>query len=120
MDFFLYGFHIAALIFWVRLWSAPAREFYFNPFLSGTMRLTDSVLAFLRPVLFMPERAAALAVLIFVLLFKTVVTWRFGGDWLIRVGRCPPRIAPFLWFCSAPCRLQCSSCGCGRSTCSFD
>ncbi|HPB10198.1 MAG TPA: hypothetical protein PLT74_02975 [Kiritimatiellia bacterium] len=87
MDFFLYGFHIAALIFWVRLWSAPAREFYFNPFLSGTMRLTDSVLAFLRPVLFMPERAAALAVLIFVLLFKTVVTWRFGGDWLIRVGQ---------------------------------
>ena len=87
MDLILYGFHIAALIFWVRLWSAPEREFTFNPFLSGTMRLTDSVFAFLRPVLFMPERAAALAVLLFVLLFKTVFNWRFGGEWLIRIGQ---------------------------------
>ncbi len=87
MDFILYGFSVAALIFWIRLWSAPAREFYFNPFLSGTIRLTDGVFAFLRPVLFMPERAAALAVLLFVLLFKTVVSWRFGGDWLIRIGQ---------------------------------
>ncbi|HRR34033.1 MAG TPA: hypothetical protein P5026_08045 [Kiritimatiellia bacterium] len=87
MDFISYGFHIAALIFWVRFWSAPTREFYFNPFLSGTIRMTDSVFAFLRPVLFMPERAAALVVLLFVLLFKTVVAWRFGGEWLIRIGQ---------------------------------
>lgn len=87
MDLILYVFHIAALIFWVRFWSAPAREFYFNPFLSGTIRLTDSVFTFLRPVLFMPERAAALSLLLFVLLFRTVVAWRFGGDWLIQIGQ---------------------------------
>jgi hypothetical protein len=83
----LYALHIAALVFWVRLWSAPAREFYFNPFLSGTIRLTDSIFAFLRPVLFMPERAAALFLLVFVLVFKTVVAWRFGDEWLIRIGQ---------------------------------
>lgn len=82
----LYALHIAALIFWVRLWSTPAREFYFNPFLSGTIRLTDNIFAFLRPVLFMPERAAALLLLLFVLVFKTIFVWRFGGEWLIRIG----------------------------------
>jgi hypothetical protein len=86
MDYLLYGFHILMLFFWIRLWSAPSKEFYFNPFLSGTVRLTDSALAFLRPVLFLPEQAAALAVLLFVLLFKTLLLWRLGGDWSIRLG----------------------------------
>jgi hypothetical protein len=86
MDYLLYVFHIAMLLFWIRLWSAPSKEFYFNPFLSGTTRLTDSVLAFLRPVLALPEQAAALAVLLFVLLFKTVMFWRLGGEWDLRVG----------------------------------
>ncbi|MDR2850394.1 MAG: hypothetical protein LBW77_07665 [Verrucomicrobiota bacterium] len=86
MDYLLYAFHIALLLFWTRLWSVPSKEFYFNPFLSGTARLTDSVLVFLRPVLALPEQAAACAVLLFILFFKTVVLWRLGGDWLIQLG----------------------------------
>jgi hypothetical protein len=86
MDYLLYAFHIVVLLFWIRLWSAPSREFYFNPFLSGTARLTDSAIAFLRPVLALPEQAAALVVILFVLLFKTLLFWRLGGEWTISIG----------------------------------
>jgi hypothetical protein len=106
MDYLLYTFHIATLLFWIRLWSAPSREFYFNPFLSGTTRLTDSVLAFLRPVLALPEQAAALIVLLVILLFKTLLIWHLGGEWLIRIGlsfefaprMAGDRLAPILLF----------------------
>ena len=70
MDYLIYVFNLLLLLFWIRLWSAPAKEFYFNPFLSGTVKFTDSVLAFLRPVLNMPEQAAALVVMLFVILFR--------------------------------------------------
>ena len=86
MDYLLQAFHILILVFWVRLWSASSKEFHFNPLLSGTVRLTDSALAFLRPVLFLPEQAAALAVLLFILLFKTMLFWKFGGNWGISIG----------------------------------
>ena len=108
MDYLIYAFNILFLLFWVRLWSAPEKEFYFNPFLSGTVKLTDSVLAFLRPVLFLPEQAAALVVILFITLFKTILFSRLGGTWIIQLGTyfqfTPPvqaageRITPLLLF----------------------
>lgn len=79
-------FNVLLLLFWVRLWSAPANEFYFNPFLSGTVRLTDSVLSFLRPVLRLPEQASALLTLLFIGAFKTLLLGRMGGSWSLTVG----------------------------------
>jgi len=79
-------FNILFLLFWLRLWSAPDKEFYFNPFLSGTIRLTDAVLAFLRPVLYMPEQAAAFVILLFVTLFKTLLFIRLNLPWSIVLG----------------------------------
>ena len=86
MDYLIYAFNLLLLVFWIRLWSAPEKEFYFNPFLSGTVKLTDSVLAFLRPVLFLPEQAAALVVLLFITLFKTLLFYRLNVTWIIRIG----------------------------------
>jgi hypothetical protein len=86
MDYLIYVFNLLLLLFWIRLWSAPAKEFYFNPFLSGTVKFTDSVLAFLRPVLYMPEQAAALVVMLFVILFKTILFARLNVPWNIRIG----------------------------------
>ncbi|MDD4101737.1 MAG: hypothetical protein PHU80_03785 [Kiritimatiellae bacterium] len=86
MSYFILFFNFIALFFWVRLWSAPAKEFYFNPFLSGTVKLTDTILAFLRPVLYMPAQAAACCVMLFIVVFKTVALHRLNIGWNITVG----------------------------------
>lgn len=86
MDYLILSFNILLLLFWIRLWSAPAKEFYFNPFLSGTIKFTDSVLAFLRPVLYLPEQAAAVVILLFVILFKTLLLLRLQVPWVIKLG----------------------------------
>lgn len=86
MSYFILFFNILVLFFWVRLWSAPAREFYFNPFLSGTVKLVDSVLAFLRPVLYMPAQAASFCIMLFIMIFKTVALYRLNGGWDITIG----------------------------------
>ena len=86
MDYLPFAFNILLLLFWIRLWSAPDKEFYFNPFLSGTVRLTDSVLAFLRPVLNLPEQAAALLLILFTVAFKTLLMARLNVAWTLSFG----------------------------------
>lgn len=86
MDYLILTFNILLLLFWIRLWSAPDKEFYFNPFLSGTIKITDSVLAFLRPALCLPEQAAAAAILLFFILFKTILLLRLQGTWTVTLG----------------------------------
>jgi hypothetical protein len=86
MDYLIFGFNFVLLLFWVRLWSAPDREFYFNPFLSGTVKITDSVLAFLRPVLALPEQAAAAVLLLCGILFKTLMFFRLQVPWTVKFG----------------------------------
>jgi len=79
-------FHFVFLLFWLRLWSAPEREFYFNPFVSGTINLTDRVILFLRPVLAMPEAMAALVILSIVTLFQTLLAARFQFSLGVTLG----------------------------------
>lgn len=106
MAYLIYAFNLLILLFWIRLWSAPAQDFYFNPFLSGTVKFTDSVLAFLRPVLAMPEQAAAFVVIVFLALFKTILFARLNVVWDIRIGNSflfspeasPGQITPTLLF----------------------
>jgi hypothetical protein len=86
MAYLILAFNIVLLLFWIRLWSAPHKEFYFNPFLSGTIKTTDSILAFLRPVLYLPEQAAAAAILFFLILFKTILLLRLQGTWTVTLG----------------------------------
>jgi len=86
MNYLIYAFNFLLLLFWIRLWSAPDREFYFNPFLSGTVKLTDSVLSFLRPVLYLPEQAAAFVVILFFILFKTILFFRLNMALPILIG----------------------------------
>jgi len=86
MDYLPFFFNTILLLFWVRLWSSPDREFYFNPFLSGTVRLTDSVLVFLRPVFNLPDQVAALLVLLFAAAFKTIALVRLHVAWLLSFG----------------------------------
>lgn len=74
------------LLFWVRFWVKPANEFYFNPFLSGTTRFVDSILQFLRPVLMLPDQLAALVLLSFFCVFKTIFFMRFGGGVSLSFG----------------------------------
>ena len=88
METFLIGTDLLLLLFWVRLWSLPDQELYFNPFLSAPTRLTDRVLAFLRPVLPLPGRLTALLLLVFLLAFRAVALNRFcpAEPWVIAIG----------------------------------
>ena len=86
MDYLPFAFNILLLLFWIRLWAAPDKEFYFNPFLSGTVRLTDSVLAFLRPVLNFPEQVAAVLIILFTVAFKTLLMARLNVVWALTFG----------------------------------
>ena len=101
MDYLSYAFNLIMLLFWIRLWSAPESEFYFNPFLSGTVKLTDSVLAFLRPALNLPEKAAALLILLFLGVFKALFIARLSGSWTLSFGTAflfaPPTAGDALW-----------------------
>lgn len=79
-------FNLFLLLFWVRIWVRPVNEFYFNPFLSGTTRLVDRILNFLRPVLMLPDQVASLFLLTFFSLFKTLFFMRFGGGVTLSFG----------------------------------
>jgi hypothetical protein len=75
------------LLFCVRLWVSAEREFYFNPFLSGPMRLVDNTISFLRPVtLGLPAKFVCLLIMAFGLLFRALVFSRFGFPWRIALG----------------------------------
>ncbi|MEI6211611.1 MAG: hypothetical protein WCR06_08285 [bacterium] len=88
MESFLLITDIFLLLFWVRLWSRPDKELYFNPFLSAPTRLTDRVLDFLRPVLPLPDRLTALLLLAFFLVFRAVTLQHFLAEepWVITLG----------------------------------
>ena len=79
-------FNFLLLLLWIRLWSKPEREFYFNPFLSGTIKLIDSVLLYFKPVFFLPEQLIALVLFLFLILFKTILFHRLAIDWNITLG----------------------------------
>ena len=88
METFLTVTDFLLLLFWVRLWSQPDRELYFNPFLSAPTRLTDRVLDFLRPALPLPRRLMALLLLLFLLVFRAVALNHFRAEtpWVITLG----------------------------------
>jgi hypothetical protein len=78
--------HLILVLLWLRIWVKPANEFYFNPFLSGTTRFIDSILNFLRPVLMLPDQAAAFLLLAFFCVFKTLFFLRFGNGVILSFG----------------------------------
>ena len=80
MDIFLLLTNLLLLLFWVRLWSQPDRELYFNPLLSAPTRLTDRVLDFLRPALPLPERLTTLLLLVFLLAFRGAAWHHLPND----------------------------------------
>jgi hypothetical protein len=78
--------HLILVLLWVRFWVKPANEFYFNPFLSGTTRLMETILNFMRPVLMLPDQVAALVLLAFFCVFKTLFFLRFGNGVILSFG----------------------------------
>jgi hypothetical protein len=102
MDYLLLAFNIAILLFWVRIWSSSAREFHFNPFLSGTVRLTDAAFDFLRPALRAPDGLLALLLLAALLAFKTLCAGRLGHAWSFTIGGSYQFSAPALGGSWAP------------------
>ena len=78
--------HLFLLLLWTRVCVRPDREFYFNPFLSGTTRLMDRVIGFLRPALGLPERMTALVLLVFFWIFQTLFFVKFGKVWQLPFG----------------------------------
>lgn len=78
--------NLLALLFWVRFWTAPQQEFYFNPLISGTVKLIDSMLDFMRPVLYMPQHLASLLLMLFVISFKALLFFRFNISSEIKIG----------------------------------
>jgi len=88
MDTTLTITNLLAFLFWVRLWSQPDRDLYFNPFLSAPTRLTDRILDFLHPVLPLPGRLMSLLLLVFLLVFRALALHNIfaQGPWTIAVG----------------------------------
>jgi hypothetical protein len=88
MDTFLIATNLFLLLFWVRLWSEPDKELYFNPFLSAPTRFTDRVLGFLRPAIPLPGRLLALLLIVFFLTFRAVLANNFMPEepWTITIG----------------------------------
>ena len=80
--------NLLLLLFWVRLWSLPDKELYFNPFLSAPTRLTDRVLDFLRPALPLPGRLTSLFLLAFLLILRGAALNHFrpAEPWSLTVG----------------------------------
>ena len=93
MDTFLLLTNLLLLLFWVRLWSQPDRELYFNPLLSAPTRLTDRVLDFLRPALPLPERLTTLLLLVFLLAFRGAAWYRLFPE-----APCAVTIGPLFRF----------------------
>lgn len=88
MDTFLLFTNLFLLLFWVRLWSRPEQELYFNPLLSAPTRWTDRVLDFLRPALPLPEGLTTLLLLVFLLAFRGAA-WHHlfpEAPWFIAIG----------------------------------
>jgi len=82
------------LLFWIRLWADPGRAFYFNPFLSGPMRLVDAVVG----ALGLPARLTCMLILAFGLVFRAALAFHFGHPWPIVIGAIfpfAPRAAVF-------------------------
>ena len=111
METFLVITDLLLLLFWVRLWSLPDKELYFNPLLSAPTRLTDRVLDFLRPVLPLPGRLTALLLLAFLLAFRAAGLNHFRAEepWVLTVGtiyhfspREPGAHGASNWFCVHP------------------
>ena len=91
--------HLFLLLFWTRCWVKPEHSFYFNPFLSGTARLVDTVLGFLRPALRLPDRLAAVMVLALLWAFQVMFFARFGKPWQLTLGlvQFTPPTESFAW-----------------------
>jgi hypothetical protein len=70
------------LLFWIRLWADPRREFYFNPFLSGPVKFVDSVVG----ALGLPVRLTCILIIGFGLIFKTAVAFRYSYPWELSLG----------------------------------
>jgi hypothetical protein len=88
VDTFLIVTNLFLLIFWVRIWSSPEKELYFNPFLSAPTRFTDRVLTFLHPVLPLPERVLALLLIVFFLAFRGLLVAYLlpEAPWSLTIG----------------------------------
>jgi len=78
--------HLFLLVFWTRVWVKPAQSLTLNPFLSGPLRLGDTIAGFLRPALGLPDRMTALALLLFFWAFQAMFFIRFGTAWRISFG----------------------------------
>jgi hypothetical protein len=82
------------LLFWIRLWADPRGEFYFNPFLSGPIRLVDAVVG----ALGLPAKFTCLLMLACGLVFRAALALRFGYEWKLSLGSIfdfTPRIFSF-------------------------
>lgn len=80
-------FNILLLFFWFRLWSRDDRSLFFNPFLAGITRVTDSVFHFLRPAfLGLPARGVAVIAILLLLALRAFAAPRAPAGWLLRIG----------------------------------
>jgi len=74
-SYFNFITHLALLFLWCRIWTDDDRNYFFNPFVTGPMRVVDRVLGVLRiPFPFLPNRVLAAIALITALAVKGVVT----------------------------------------------
>ena len=70
------------LLFWIRLWADTRGEFYFNPFLSGPIRMVDAVVN----ALGLPRKLTCLLMLAVGLVFRAALAIRFGYEWRLSLG----------------------------------
>ena len=74
------------ILFWPRLWIRPTDSFSFNPYVSGPMRFTDRIFAYLNPVLRLPDQLLAAVVMLIIFTLKTLIMCRIGGVQTLTIG----------------------------------
>lgn len=74
------------LLFWVRVWAHPERDFSFNPFVSGPLRWSDQIVDFLHPVFPLPSQAVSAIAAIFLFALQAIILFKAGFHPSISIG----------------------------------
>lgn len=93
MQYLSFIFNIILVFLFVRLCTKTESDFFFNPFVGYVAGRLNKLLAFLKPVLALPEQMAILIIIIFLFFFKTLLFSRLGPAIYITFGellKCNP------------------------------
>ena len=90
--------NLALLFLWCRIWTDDENTFFFNPLISGPMRVVDRILGFVHNALpVLPNRALAAVTLLAALALKTLLSTTYVS-WSVYAALLKNQMVTFLIF----------------------